>query len=1001
MLPGFLPTGVAPSPSMTYASTTTGTPRSVVSPLTQPDPVYATVPLQHTRPRPTRFSPNLQPDPVSTNVQPHLPPSLARSAAPAAQGAPNPSPYASPWAGGNTANNQPNQDQPRFPPSSSATLRPTFVSPPLQPEPTTPAPDTVASMLRRRAAVRRSPKLKIVMQAVAAGEASPEQLAYFQKNVNELEGWLGQQRAAKTTEPEVTATGTPADRPPEYLTAFVDDSRDIASEYEGGAARYGAAPLLQPDPVFTTVQAHKPLRKRVAKQVAERESEIPTASMPSLTKRVRKSPPEWQPDNILFFRKQLAEIARGILRGDRKWISNPCTPLTLANALMGAYVSVGNGRCVWMDAYRNVTGTLPTGSLEYLSDQQQIQSSGQTHPFQMSIDQVHQIWIRQDNAVVFHDVGNVVLTSLCTNLMKGTLPPCILPVLKRSLELKVSVNDQPPRQGYHSQVKEDWDLVERAFDHVFAVHLQVPRERKKRLLVEPTSIAQIVSLGKSGVWDTKTRPYANFATLSKSRSAHGDWWSDEEWATLLNVVSQIEADTVRFNKHKLKIPRLGTDATPWLFGKDSYPKEGSNLGGRALTLGIYSERRHRMVELCDKTRDVRESAATLFIEHAVQWLETGGKCHFFGFELTWQLRHPRCLSIGRGVTQQLPDGTTREVQPGEAMQTGCTVLLPRDISSDYDHTRRTIVFESARANMLRGPFASSPTLISSLEQHILSLADETEWYDKLGSIDDYPPLPLLREHYSLSSYRDAWRALCTEDTAEGGEDIEIAETTEEEEDDYDDDLIDEQGEKPRKESDTDATSKEAPAGKRMEHPKTAEAIRHRQAMENHLEAYKAYVAGVGPDPRPNPSRLGTGPSLAVNDEDLAGHLEDFGIATEEARLTQEEGPDEEAPASLPPQLDADSTMSDVLRVAEEQDAIGQGDDASTTTNQPDPQDPLIHSLQPSHHSPRMEPSVAREELRARRVEDEMFLQSLPLDADTKKALMERMAPYMDLATRDT
>ncbi|KAF1913886.1 hypothetical protein BDU57DRAFT_558825 [Ampelomyces quisqualis] len=83
---------------------------------------------------------------------------------------------------------QPKPPQPRPPPP-----KPVQKAPAPAPGPaSTPAPDPVIHMLAQRAGV--DPELKSVMKIVAAGQASKEQLEFFQTHINELTAVLAKQK---------------------------------------------------------------------------------------------------------------------------------------------------------------------------------------------------------------------------------------------------------------------------------------------------------------------------------------------------------------------------------------------------------------------------------------------------------------------------------------------------------------------------------------------------------------------------------------------------------------------------------------------------------------------------------------------------------------------------------------------------------------------------------------------------------------------------------------
>jgi hypothetical protein len=97
--------------------------------------------------------------------------------------------------------------QPRPPPP-----KPVQKAPAPTPGPaSTPAPDPVIHMLAQRAGV--DPELKSVMKIVAAGQASKEQLEFFQTHINELTAVLAKQKeeAAKSGKP------LPASAPPKPI----------------------------------------------------------------------------------------------------------------------------------------------------------------------------------------------------------------------------------------------------------------------------------------------------------------------------------------------------------------------------------------------------------------------------------------------------------------------------------------------------------------------------------------------------------------------------------------------------------------------------------------------------------------------------------------------------------------------------------------------------------------------------------------------------------------
>jgi hypothetical protein len=262
---------------------------------------------------------------------------------------------------------------------------------------------------------------------------------------------------------------------------------------------------------------------------------------------------------------------------------------------------------------------------------------------------------------------------------------------------------------------------------------------------------QVRAQGKSGKWDGKSMP----PSLSKCFRTRGDVfkgteackefmkqfpvWTDDDWKVLLSVVSQIEGDRGPdgFNKHKLPdLPRMGPMKIPYPFAERTCPDD--------IDMDfIYFEflaRLHTMVTLCNKRHTTSETPATLFIEYIVQCFENGGKCHLFGCKFTPYVAHPFNYSFGRGI--EYLDGSGRLIKPGAPMRSGCKTPLPKDIFKDYNGKLRTVVVESWKANVLRLDWPVCKPLIGMLEAAVLGLADRIEYYDAIGSLEDYLNIPL-------------------------------------------------------------------------------------------------------------------------------------------------------------------------------------------------------------------------------------------------------------------
>jgi hypothetical protein len=101
---------------------------------------------------------------------------------------------------------QPRPAQPKPPPPPPKAPQPA-------PQPNrAPAPDPVIHMLAQRAG--QDPELKAVMKIVAAGQASKEQLEFFQGHINELTSILEKQKAAAKVPPPLPPAPKPVVVPP-------------------------------------------------------------------------------------------------------------------------------------------------------------------------------------------------------------------------------------------------------------------------------------------------------------------------------------------------------------------------------------------------------------------------------------------------------------------------------------------------------------------------------------------------------------------------------------------------------------------------------------------------------------------------------------------------------------------------------------------------------------------------------------------------------------------
>jgi hypothetical protein len=245
-----------------------------------------------------------------------------------------------------------------------------------------------------------------------------------------------------------------------------------------------------------------------------------------------------------------------------------------------------------------------------------------------------------------------------------------------------------------------------------------------------------------------------FATRGEGRLPRGynkfpAVWTDQEWAQLLDVFAQVENDRSidGSNKHDLRaFPRHGHDKVPWLWRPDACPDDVN----KECIFREFRVRLHTMETMCNFAHKTIELPATLFIEYVVQWFETGGKCHVFGFTMTPFCNHLTKYSIGRDVRQLLKDGSTRLIKAGAPMASDCTVLFPTDIHKHYNRTLRTIIFESWKANALRFRWRVSNGLIGLLETITLDTADSTKWFSDVGQPNYFPATPFPK-HFRVNN----------------------------------------------------------------------------------------------------------------------------------------------------------------------------------------------------------------------------------------------------------
>ena len=285
---------------------------------------------------------------------------------------------------------------------------------------------------------------------------------------------------------------------------------------------------------------------------------------------------------------------------------------------------------------------------------------------------------------------------------------------------------------------------------------------------------------KTGVWDGLLLG-RHIYFIFKTRGESGEFLRNDDgslmfemgdeswdWKIILQNIDQLEKDP-DFNPHGIKIPRLGRKKLPWFWRKDTCPQDLDE----EFLFKEFSSRLQTMSQKCDPHHKTEESPATLLLEYAVQFLETGGKDHLFGFIMTPFEGHMAVYSFGRGITQKVKDEADRVIFPGDHLKTGCTVLLPKDMKTDYDITRRTVVAESWLTNRFRYQFHGGPALIKKLEDAVRTI-EPTKWYDQMQTnLNDYLKVPLPKSYKDKASWRAKMRALDASRIAEDLENEEV------------------------------------------------------------------------------------------------------------------------------------------------------------------------------------------------------------------------------------
>jgi len=368
-------------------------------------------------------------------------------------------------------------------------------------------------------------------------------------------------------------------------------------------------------------------------------------------------------------------------------------------------------------------------------------------PLVLSLDKVKPLHMK-DGLPALHHPENIVLTRLCINWVKGKDGPSILPWLKRLLQLAKVAKLQPVTANYLPEQLQEMVTFERFADNATMIRRTFAHSNVLRLRdglapgYQKTFDEIIAPQFKSGIFCgfVIRGPYKPVELRTSElpditvNGVHFQYWTEDEREELVEDFRQMEQDTKRFNPHGLTIPRNE-------YGSPNLWRECNGADWEFVWREVVRKLRITDTE-CDAQNDTEESPASYLVEFAVQWLETGGKCHVFGFRLVADMSHFQSYSIGRARFRYDDQRQiVGEVQAAEKMQSGCTTLRPTDMSRDYRHSRRTLVVESLKANSLWSFFLNDASTRAKIEGAIEGIPESSAWFDARKSLEEYPYIP--------------------------------------------------------------------------------------------------------------------------------------------------------------------------------------------------------------------------------------------------------------------
>jgi hypothetical protein len=463
----------------------------------------------------------------------------------------------------------------------------------------------------------------------------------------------------------------------------------------------------------------------------------------------------------------VGRAVRGALSNDKKSGSNPpkWTAKSMTESLVRSH-QIDDKH--WRDGFN---GEVALEIAQY-TDVIQMGKSGRiiTKPHRPSFEKPFPFWLDEDGKLYLHHPDNGTITLYCTNVGHTMGIPAMLPLDRVAVGLTDLTQNLKPVVGYDTSVAAQYEAYDRATDSIYAVSMSAPLSARARTAASRTYANRkgfdiIKRQMTTGIFEgtLPSRMYTSRAEMRSyfQRLSTNEYkpWSAAKIKQLMNQLKLLEASP-RFNPYGLKFSR-NTDGSPWFWRLSHRPSNADwNFLNREFQARFWT-----MDEWCDESNETPESACTIFLFYAIFWLRTGGKCHFFGCEMTYAYGHPECFSLGRAVVILDNNGVyIRDVIPGEAMRTGFSSLNPTDIEKQFDFSKCTIIVETWWANSLRHNFRGGQGMIETLKETVRKRSMETEFYGRPQDAEKYPKFPMPGPY--KQQMNRTWRATLEPDISD-------------------------------------------------------------------------------------------------------------------------------------------------------------------------------------------------------------------------------------------